>query len=129
MSKKDKVQKITFKSVIRLTIFSVLVYFAISFLDQKNSNKKIISDPTVAIDEINESLGGDILGEAYSALPEDSRNQLENFDQTKIGKFFSNSAEYIKQQFDGFPEKQIKEIKKSLIKNVSEEMIRQVEED
>ncbi len=129
MSKKDKVQKITFKSIVRLAIFSVLIYFTISFLDQKNSNKAILNDPTVAFDEVNQPLGENVLGEMYSALPEDSRNQLENFNETETGKFFSNSLKYLQEKLDGFPQKQIKEIKKGLIKNVSEEMIRQVEEN
>lgn len=65
----------------------------------------------------------------YSKLPEGSRHQLENFNQTQIGKFFSNSSEFIKSKLDGFPQKQIKEIKKGIIKNISDDMIKNIDEN
>jgi len=126
MSKEDKPQKITFKSVIRLVIFLFLAWLIISFLSQQSQLKENIDDPTVSIDE---TMGGDVLGEMYSRLPQDSRNQIENFDKTETGKFFYNSFEYVKEKLDGFPQKQIKDIKKGIIKNMSEEMIRQVDEN
>ena len=128
MVKEPKKQKITFKSLLRLTIFLVLVYFLISFLDQQKQNQ-LKNDPKLSFDEIDESLAGDVLGDVYSKLPQDSRDQLENFDQTEIAKFFNSSTQYIQEKLDGFPQKQIKEIKKNIIKNISEEMIRQVEEN
>jgi len=128
MVEKPKKQKITFKSLLRLTIFLVLVYFLISFLDQQKQNQ-LKNDPKLSFDEIDESLAGDVLGDVYSKLPQDSRDQLENFDQTEIAKFFNSSTQYIQEKLDGFPQKQIKEIKKNIIKNISEEMIRQVEEN
>jgi hypothetical protein len=126
MSKKDKNTKITFKSIFRLVIFLLLVWVIISFLSQQSQLKQNINDPTISLEE---ALNNNVLGEMYSKLPSDSRNQIENFNQTKTGKFFSSSFEYIKEKLDGFPQKQIREIKKTIIKNVSDEMIRQVEEN
>jgi hypothetical protein len=37
-------------------------------------------------------------------------------------------TEYIKSQLDGFPQKQIKEIKKGIIKNISDDMIKTIDE-
>ena len=126
MSKSDKPQKITFKSIIRLIIFSLLVWLIISFLNQQSQSKqKSVDDPTLSIEE---TLGSDVLGEVYSHLPQDSQNQIENFDQSQMGIFFNNSLGYIKEKLDGFPQKQIKEIKKAVVKNISDEMIRQIDE-
>lgn len=124
MVKKKKVQKITFKSILRLTFFLLLIFLFINFLDQKNSQKNTLSNIVLPIDE---SFGGQILGEIYTKLPEKSRYQLENFDQTIVGQFISNSSNYIKDQLNGFPQKQIKQFKKELIKNVSDELIKGID--
>jgi hypothetical protein len=129
MSKKDNSQGITFKSIFRFIIFLLLVWVIISFLSQQNQNKKLVNDPTLSFDEISQSFGGDVLGDMYSKLPQDSRSQIENFNQTEIGKIFSNSLGYIKEQLDGFPQKQIKEIKKAVVKNISDEMIKNIDEN
>jgi len=124
MSKKNKPQRITFKSIFRLSIFLVLVFIFISWVSSQNSISSN-NDPTVYI---GESLGGDVLGAAYSKLPENSRHQLENFNQTQLGIFIQNSSQYIQTQLQGFPQKQIKEIKKGIIKNVSDDMIKNIDE-
>jgi hypothetical protein len=96
----------------------------INFLDQKNSQKNTLLHIALPIDE---SFGGQILGEIYTKLPETSRYQLEHFDQTVVGQFIINSSNYIKDQLNGFPQKQIKQFKKDLIKNVSDELIKGID--
>jgi hypothetical protein len=125
MSKKNKPQKVTFKSIFRLSLFLILVFILISWFSSQNSIPSN-NDPTVYI---GESLGGDVLGAIYSKLPESSRFQLENFNQTEVGKFIFNSSEAIKKSLDGFPQKQIKEIKKGIIKNISDDMIKNIEDN
>jgi hypothetical protein len=127
MSKKDKHQEVTLKSIFRLIIFLLLVWLIISFLQEQNQNKLLVNDPTLSLDEINQSFAGDVLGDVYSKLPPDSRNQIENFNQTEAGKFFDNSLKYAQEKLNGFPQKQIKEIKKAIIKNISDDMIENIE--
>ncbi len=127
MVKKKKPQTITFKSILRLAVFSLIVFFLISWLSQKPSSKISQNDPTLFIGESNTS--SNVLGDMYDKLPEDSRQQLENINQTEIGKFISNTSEYIKIQLDGFPQKQIKEIKKEIIRNISDDMIKSIDEN
>jgi len=127
MSKKPKPQKITFRSIFRLIIFLVILFLVILFLDQQNRHGETIDDPTLIIGESLEQ--GDVLGEIYSKLPQDSRNQMENFDQTEVGIFLNNSFQSLQQKLDGFPQKQIKEIKKAVIKNISDDMIRNIDEN
>jgi len=126
MVKKKKPQTITFKSILRLAVFILIVFFLISWLNQEPSSEVAQSDPTLFIGETESS---NVLGDVYDQLPEDSRQQLENLDQTEIGKFISNTSEYIKIQLDGFPQKQIKEIKKEIIRNISEDMIKSIDEN
>lgn len=126
MPKKAKTQKITFGSIIRLTIFGVIVFFLINWFSQQQSPNTLSSDPTLFIGETVQS---NVLGDMYSKLPEDSRHQLENFNQTQLGKIFSNSSEFIKSKLNGFPQKQIKEIKKSIIKNISDDMIKNIDQN
>lgn len=127
MVKKKKPQTITFKSILRLAVFSLIVFFLISWLSQKPSSKLSQTDPTLFIGETDDS--SNVLGDMYNKLPEDSRQQLENINQTEIGKFVSNTSEYIKVQLDGFPQKQIKEIKKEIIRNISDDMIKSIDEN
>jgi len=121
---KKKPQKITFQSILRLSIFIVIVIILINLLDKEKASKNTSSDPT---SYIGENLGGQILGEMYSKLPQNSRYQLENFNQTSVGKFFKNSSDYIKNQLNGFPQKQIKQFKKDLIKNISDDLINDID--
>ncbi len=126
MPKKTKPQKVTLKSIIRLILFLLIVFLIISFISSQKTIKTEINDPTVYI---GESLGGDVLGTFYSKLPEKSRYQIENFNQTEAGIFLQNSTKYLKNQLNGFPQKQIKEIKKAVIKNISDDMIKNIEEN
>ncbi len=127
MAKKSKPQRITFGSIIRLIIFAIIVYLLISWFSQKSSVNTSISDPTLFIGETVSS--SNVFSNLYSKLPENSRHQLENFNQTQVGKFISNSTEFIKSKLDGFPQKQIKEIKKGIIKNVSDDMIKNIDQN
>lgn len=70
-----------------------------------------------------------VLGDMYQKLPPSSRQQLESFNQTQIGQFISNSTEFIKLKLDGFPQKQIKEIKKEIIRNISDDMIKSIDQN
>lgn len=127
MSKKSKPQRITFKSILRLAIFLFLVYLLIIWFSQNQSSQTHNNDPTVFIGETVSS--SNVLGAVYSKLPENSRNQLQNFNQSELGKFFSNTSETIKNSLNGFPQKQIKEIKKAIIKNISDDMIKNIDEN
>lgn len=126
MVKKKKKQKITFKSIIRLSIFIVIITSLINILSQQQKSLTTKTDPTSFV---GENSGGQILGTVYSKLPSDSRYQLEHFDQTFLGKTYKNSVDYIKLQLNGFPQKQIKQLKKDLIKNISDDLIKNIDNE
>lgn len=126
MSKKNKYQKITFHSLIRLIIFILIIFFSIQWLSHQKQSNSNLSDPTTYI---NEEIKNNFLSNIYQKLPKDSRYQLEHFNETKVGIFFQDTSKYIQQQLNGFPDKQIKEIKKSVIKNISDDMIKNIDEN
>lgn len=127
MAKKSKPQKITFGSIIRLTIFGIIVFFLINWLSRSKNPTISSNDPTLFVGETIEP--SNVLGDMYSKLPEDSRHQIETFNQTQVGKLIYNSTEFIKSKLDGFPQKQIKEIKKGIIKNISDDMIKNIDQN
>ncbi len=126
MPKKPKLQRITFKSLLRLVIFLTLVFLLINWFGQNQSHQVSNNDPTVFIGETISS--SNVLGAMYSKLPKNSQNQFENFNDSDIGKFITNASDQIKNSLNGFPQKQIKEIKKAIIKSISDDMIRNIDE-
>jgi hypothetical protein len=126
MSKKIKSQKITFHSLIRLVVFIVIIFFSIQWLSHQKKSNYNFNDQTTYI---NEEIKNNFLSNIYQKLPKDSRYQLEHFNETKVGIFFQDTFKYIQQQLNGFPNKQIKEIKKSVIKNISDDMIKNIDEN
>lgn len=124
MVKKSKAQKITFKSIVRLSILLIIIYILINILSQSKKTSLLPNDPT---SYVGENTGGQIFSNIYSKLPQESRYQLEHFDQTFIGKTYKQSVDYIQLQLNGFPQKQIKQIKKDLIKNISDDLIKDID--
>lgn len=115
MSKKHEEVNFTFKTFIRLLIFVLIFFVAINFLSNHQSK---IDDPTVVLGENTVNSFADNI---YQQLPESSRHQIENFNQIPF-------VQSIQEQLDGFPNKQIKEFQKNLIKKISEDMIQNIEE-
>lgn len=123
--------KFTFQSIIRLIIFSVIIFFIISYISGQKSNYSLNIDPTISIDEKQSNF---ILGKTteignniYKSIPEGSRQQLENLNQNPAVIFIQEKINLIKETSQGFPQKQIKEIQKMLLKNVYENSIKNID--
>ena len=128
---KKKHVRFTFKSLIRLIIFGVIIFFLISFISSQkiNSSKKI--DTALSLDE---EKTGFILGKTteisnniYQSIPEGSRKQLENLNQSPAAIFIQEKINVIKEASQGFPQKQIKEIQKMVINNIYENTLRNID--
>lgn len=116
---KKKEFKFTFKVLIRIIIFAGLIYLIISYVSVNKINKTIeINDLTTILGE--ESSASSYLNSIYNMIPERSRNQLENINQNPVLIF-------IQKQMEGFPNKQIKEIQKAIIKNIYDNMMENIE--
>jgi hypothetical protein len=128
---KKKHIKFTFKSLIRLIIFSIIIFFVISYVSDQKINSSLNIDPTISIDEKQSNF---ILGKTteignniYQSIPEDSRKQLENLNQNPAVIFIQERINLIKEASQGFPQKQIKEIQKMVVKNIYENTVRNID--
>lgn len=117
---KRKPFKFTFRVLIRIVIFGLLLYLIISYLSK---NPSVLGEETPK----NNIIISDYLNSAYNLIPEKSRQQLENINQTPAYIFVQDKIEYIKKETEGFPNKQIKEIKKAVVKNVYDDMMNSIE--
>jgi len=106
--------------LIRLVIFCVAVYYSFSYL--------MTSSGTLATPSI---LGTQTVKPysdwLYQQLPPESRNLVENFNQNPTVVYVENKINDFKTQLNGFPETQIKEIQKQLVKNISDKLIESIE--
>ena len=128
---KKKHPKFTFQSLIRLIIFSVVVFFIISLISSQQMNSSKNFDPTLSLDEkqSNFILGKttEIGNQIYQSIPPKSRQQLENINQSPAVIFIQEKINYIKEQTSDFPQKQIKEIQKMILNNLYENSMRSIE--
>lgn len=128
---KKKHTRFTFQSLIRLVIFSIILFFVISFISGQKINSPKVIDPTLFTEESESDY---ILGKTteignniYQKIPPKSREQLENLNQNPTIILIQEKINLIKEQSQGFPQKQIKEIQKMVIKNLYENTIRNID--
>jgi len=128
---KKKHTKFTFRSFIRLVIFGVIIFFLISLISNQRLNSLTKLDPTLSLDEEQSNF---VLGKTteigntiYQSIPENSRKQLENLNQSQAVIFVQKKINDIKEASDGFPQKQIKEIQKMIIDNIYQNTLRSID--
>jgi hypothetical protein len=117
---KKKEFHFTFKVFLRLLIFFLIIYLSISYFSSNKEKDPILGDSTTLISEDDQNR---VINDLYQRLPESSRHQLENFQDTQIAIYIKDKTDFIKEQTNGFPDRQIKEFQKSLIKKISQDMI------
>lgn len=118
MSKKIKPQKITFKSFLRLLIFSAIIYFSINWLSSQ-PQQSVLSNSSLVL---GQGTSNNFLNQIYQQIPQQSRSYIENFD-------FQKTAQSLKDNLNGFPQKQIKEIQKKMVKDVSDKVIENIDQN
>lgn len=114
--KKEKRFKFTPQVFLRLVIFIIIVFFAFNYLSQKQS-PQVLGDLTLK----------PYSDWAYSQLPPASRNLVENFSSNPSVMEIQKKIDDVKLQLNGFPDTQIKEIQKQIIQNVSDKLIKSIE--
>jgi len=130
---KKKHSKFTFQSLIRLIVFIFIVFFIISYVSNQklNSSVNISVDPTLYLDEkqSNYILGKttEIGNNIYQSIPKKSREQLENLNEIPALLYIQEKIDIVKEQSQGFPQKQIKEIQKMILTNFYENSMRNIE--
>lgn len=129
--KKKKHAEFTAKSLIRLSIFSVIVFLIISFISGKKINSFQTINPDLAIEQPKPDFilkkTSEISNDIYQSIPENSRKQLENFNQNQTTILIQEKINLIKDQSQGFPQKQIKEIQKMIVNNIYQNTLRSID--
>jgi len=90
------------------------MYFAINYL---SSNQQSTVTPKIP-DVLGAQVTTSFINNIYQQLPPDSRNTLENLSTSPAAKLVQEKLDYLKSQSTDFPQKQIGEIQKSIIKTV-----------
>ncbi len=131
LKSKKKAYKFTFKSLIRLVIFALIIYLAITFLASQKFHQEEANDPTVLGTEIaSDSAQIKVetnLNSLYQKIPANSRQKIETLNTNPTVVFVQDKFNQLKSQANGFPDKQIKEIKKAVVKSVYDDMIKSID--
>jgi hypothetical protein len=103
--------KILFRLLIFFIITSSLIYYFSTQNINENSliNKNVLGDQTTAASDM--PLVKTIVDNLYNQLPPESRNLIENLNQSPVIILTQSKFEFIKVEAVGFPQKQINDIK------------------
>lgn len=110
LKSKSKRFHLSFSVVIRLLIFSLLVYFSIIYLSSGKTNLPTLPTPQL-----------------IELLPPSSQNTLNNFSSTPQAKFINEKIAVLQQATIGFPEKQIKEIQKLVVNRLYSSILKSID--
>ncbi|MBU3935649.1 hypothetical protein KJ909_03160 [Patescibacteria group bacterium] len=125
MASEDSSYHFGFKSVFRLLLFALLVYFLISYFSQNSAKKHSQNDPTVLGEELDVS---PIFDQAYRSLPPQSRQKLENISTLPVIIYLQEKYDYLLKELNGFPQKQINQLKKDLIQSIYNDLMKNIDE-
>ena len=115
---KHKEQKFSIATAIRLGIFAVIVFFLINYFSGSN-NQSVLGESTINLSPYTQQLS--------NLLPEKSRKSLQDFPQSSVYKFVQDKLNYLQEQSGGFPQKQIKDIKKAVVKDIYDKILKNIE--
>jgi hypothetical protein len=104
-------QEFTIATFVRLIIFAIVIFFLINYFSG-SSNQSVLGDSTINLSPYTEQI--------TNLLPEKSRQALQNLPTSSV-------VTYIQQQSAGFPQKQIKEIKKAVIKDIYDKILKSID--
>ena len=128
---KKKEYHFSFQTVVRLFIFLALTYLIITTISAHKINSDKKYDPTILGEEISSSSAQiffkKTLDSAYKNLPPKSQETIKNFDKNPIVITIQNNIDYLKKESKNFPQKQIKEIKKTIINSIYQDMMKNID--
>lgn len=121
--------KFTLTHLVRLLIFFAVIALAILYLSSQSPQNFPI-DSTVLGDSTsvpNRALAP-ALDYLWSQVPPSSRESLENLSNLPIIKNTESTLSNLQQEIPDYIQAQIKEIKKTIVKNIADDIIRSIEE-
>ena len=96
-----------------MIIFIIIIFFTINYLSG--------SQPKIYI-----TVPPNILGESIKYLPPQSQSTLNHLNTTPAFIFIKDKIDYLKDQTDGFPQKQITEIKKIIVEKIYQDVMKSI---
>jgi hypothetical protein len=131
VAKKSKEYHFSFQTIVRLLIFSAVIYLLITLISARKLHINKEYDPTVLGDEVSSSSAElfvkNTLDSAYKILPQKSQETIKNIDKNPFVLNLQEKFNYLKNESANFPQKQIKEIKKAIINNVYQDMMKNID--
>lgn len=124
MVKSTRIKKYHFsiQTVIRLTIFVLFIYLAIDLISRQKLSPDKNFYPTVLGEKTSSSSAQlfleNTIDTIYDKLPPKSQETIKNLDKNPLVATIQEKLEYAKGESAGFPQKQINEIKKSIINTI-----------
>ena len=133
VSKKDKSEpfQLTWQHIIRLLIFFLVLYFLIYFVSGSVGSYQHPADPTVLGEESGSNLPSpdfpSIATKVGEIIPPSAKDSFSKISSSPAIISVSNTvSDFLKIQ-EGFPQKQIKEIKISILKSIYESVLKDIE--
>jgi hypothetical protein len=129
---KDNEFKLTPKVLLRLSLFALIFYFLVNYLSQNYQNitpPQFIDSAVLGDLDTKNPTRQNLFNDFYQKLPDSSRQYIEDLGKSPVIISLQENISNIKKSTDGFPQKQIKEIKKNLVKSISDEIIKSIDEE
>ena len=96
-------------------------------MSQNINHKQSQNDPTVLGQQNQEQT--DFFNNLYFSLPEKDRQKLENFHQFPPYLYLEKQYSYLLNQLDGFPQKQLNQIKKDIVQSIYQDLMKNIDEN
>lgn len=130
MSLKHKEEfKLTPTHLIRISIFLLLVYLSINYLSSQTSASPVFKAPTNILGKQTQNQNNlkFYTNKLYQSLPPESQNILKNIDQNPAIISLQQKFIELKKQTQDFPQKQIEDIQKELLKRFYQNALENIE--
>ena len=128
--KKKKDFHFTFNHFIRLSLFALLIFYLINYFSQtpQNTSETLIDDPTVLGIQTQSQFPPPLFNDLYLKLSPDTRQKIEAIPSLPVIIKSQQQIEALKKQANGFPQKQINQFKKELIRSIADDLIDKVDD-
>lgn len=117
--------KFSFQVLVRWLIFLIIIYIIYNFLSSGiGYQKKSISIPNILGDSVDLN---QLINEAYQKLPPKTKQNISTLPSSPLIKELQNRYAVIVKELNGFPQKQINDLKRSLIQSIYQDLMKRTE--
>jgi len=128
--KKDKDFHFTFKHFLRLLAFIVIVYYLFNYLSSSLENRDYNpNDPTVLGQSSKSEELPKIFDDLYQNIPSDTKDKIEAIPSLPVIIKAQEGLSSLQKELNGFPQKQLNQFKKELIRSVADDMINKIDQE